>query len=167
MLIEILSPLFPNYFILIASTGNIGKNISWLTSSATRASINKSFIKNDNLGDITGKSGSQTITASLIGTGAGVLISSVIGMSYSYIIATFVVCYSMQLYASVKSVLSVEIKTINYQRGEIIIWEYLKSRKVLTTREVSKRELIFNFKYLLKKIKIKINQNIEKIPVFL
>lgn len=67
--IELLSPLAPQYFIAIASLANIGKNISCLAASASRAAIHHSFAISENLADVTAKSGSQTILASTIGTG--------------------------------------------------------------------------------------------------
>ncbi|KAF9174592.1 hypothetical protein BGX21_006707 [Mortierella sp. AD011] len=65
-LLELLTPLWPGYFLVIASISNIGKNMAWLASSATRAQMNKTFALRDNLGDITGKSGSQTTAAGLV-----------------------------------------------------------------------------------------------------
>eukprot|EP01041_Mallomonas_annulata_P009273 gene9273-19251_t len=67
--IELLTPLAPHYFLLMASIANIGKNISYLSASASRAALHKSFAIHENLADITAKSGSQTICSSMIGTG--------------------------------------------------------------------------------------------------
>ncbi|CAE7441460.1 RUS4, partial [Symbiodinium microadriaticum] len=66
--IELLTPLCPAYFLPLASIANIGKNISFLSASASRAAIHKSFAIHENLADITAKSGSQTVLASLLGT---------------------------------------------------------------------------------------------------
>jgi hypothetical protein len=78
-ILEVITILCPSYFLLMASFANIGKNISFLSSSATRVTMNKSFVKRDNLGDITAKAASQTIAASTIGTFIGVLISPFLG----------------------------------------------------------------------------------------
>ena len=37
--LEVMTPLFPQHFLLLATLANIGKNISWLAGSATRAGI--------------------------------------------------------------------------------------------------------------------------------
>jgi len=71
--IELLTPLVPQYFLLLASIANIGKNISFLAASASRAAIHKSFALQENLADITAKTGSQSIISSLIGTTLGIL----------------------------------------------------------------------------------------------
>ncbi|CAH1759390.1 5128_t:CDS:2 [Entrophospora sp. SA101] len=81
-LLELLAPLWPGMFLIIASISNIGKNISWLASSATRAQMHKTFALRENLGDITGKSGSQTTAAGLLGTALGVVISVIITKYY-------------------------------------------------------------------------------------
>lgn len=54
--IDILTLKFPHHFLLLASIANVGKNICFLLSSASRASINARFAKNNNIGDISGKS---------------------------------------------------------------------------------------------------------------
>jgi hypothetical protein len=44
-----------------------GKNVSWLSASASRAAIHKSFALRENLADVTAKTGSQTVLASSLG----------------------------------------------------------------------------------------------------
>ena len=75
-ILEILVPLAPHYFVLVASIANIFKNVSWMVTSATRAQIHKQFARHDNMGDITGKSAAQNTLASLIGTGLGIILST-------------------------------------------------------------------------------------------
>lgn len=48
------------------------KNVSWLTASASRASIHNNLSLKANLADVTAKSGSQSVAASIIGTMGGV-----------------------------------------------------------------------------------------------
>jgi hypothetical protein len=79
-LLEILSPLFPASLVLpVASVANIGKNIGFLTASASRAALHQSVAISGNLGDVTAKAGSQSIMASLIGTSLGIGLSSLLG----------------------------------------------------------------------------------------
>ena len=81
-MIELCTPLFPMYFLPLAAIANIGKNISFLAASASRAALNKSLALHNNLADVTGKCGSQSILASTIGTGMGVGIASMIPGEY-------------------------------------------------------------------------------------
>ena len=71
-LLEMSTPLAPSYFLPIASVANVGKNISFLAASASRAAIHRSFAIKENLADITAKAGSQSILSSTIGTAIGV-----------------------------------------------------------------------------------------------
>lgn len=61
-------------FLLLASTANILKNVSWMVVSATRAHFMKNFALKGNLGDLTGKAASQMTLASLLGTGLGLAV---------------------------------------------------------------------------------------------
>ena len=65
---ELMAPLVPGMFLLLASASNVGKNMAWLALSGTRAQMHQSLCRRDNLGDVTAKSGSQTTAAGLIGT---------------------------------------------------------------------------------------------------
>jgi hypothetical protein len=79
--IEILTLKFPNHFLLLASTANIMKNICFLLSAASRASINVQFAKRNNIGDISGKSVSQFTASTLFGVGIGLVLSKVIDIT--------------------------------------------------------------------------------------
>ena len=61
----------------------IVKNICWVASSATRASILRAFSREENLGDLTAKYASQSTAASLLGTGLG------LGVSHLFSLSTF------------------------------------------------------------------------------
>jgi hypothetical protein len=79
--IEVMTLQYPQHFLLLASVANVGKNVGYLLSSASRNSINMRFAKRNNMGDISGKSCSQWTTSSLVGMGLGMFLSSVINIS--------------------------------------------------------------------------------------
>ncbi|EEY58145.1 uncharacterized protein PITG_00760 [Phytophthora infestans T30-4] len=58
---EILTPLAPGSFLVIASLTNVAKNVAWLSASATRAGFHNSFVIRENLADVTAKTGPQGI----------------------------------------------------------------------------------------------------------
>jgi hypothetical protein len=102
-LLECIAPLYPGSFLVLASVANLGKNVSFLTASASRATMHQALCRSNagagtsrtveeedgkkmevassssslanNLGDVTAKAGSQGIAASLLGTGFGIAIS--------------------------------------------------------------------------------------------
>jgi hypothetical protein len=136
----VISPLSPGNFILIAGIANVGKNISWLSASATRAAIHRSFALKENLADITAKSGSQSVTTSLLGTTLGVAISPFVGSSTENVLAAFVCCSFIHLSANYIALKQVVIDTLNPQRMDLILKEYLVSGKILTPLQVSQVE---------------------------
>ncbi|CAO3571691.1 unnamed protein product [Mortierella alpina] len=132
--LELLTPLWPGSFLVIASISNIGKNMAWLASSATRAQMNKTFALRDNLGDITGKSGSQTTAAGLVGTGLGVVIAAL--MSYVSedptvlplvpMCLTFLPFSIFNIYSNYRSSHYVTTPSLNVPRAETVFYGILR-----------------------------------------
>lgn len=86
IIIEMITLRFPSAFIYLASIANVGKNITFLCSAATRAAINLKFAKQNNIGDIAGKSVTQFITASLVGMAIGLGVTNLCDISSMYTI---------------------------------------------------------------------------------
>ncbi|KAG0349876.1 vitamin B6 photo-protection and homoeostasis-domain-containing protein [Gamsiella multidivaricata] len=126
--LELLTPLWPGYFLIIASISNIGKNMAWLASSATRAQMNKTFALRDNLGDITGKSGSQTTAAGLVGTGLGVVIAALMNyvaedptvLPLIPMCLTFLPFSIFNIYSNYRSCYYVTTPSLNVPRAETV-----------------------------------------------
>lgn len=141
MFLELLTPLVPHYFLPIASVANIGKylllcfntrtsrcndsccllgiqsitgkNISFLAASASRATIHKSFAAHENLADVTAKAGSQTIAASMVGTGLGILVSSQIGADWSSVAMGCMAFSTVHLACTYRSLMHVVQNTVS------------------------------------------------------
>ncbi|KAJ3055606.1 hypothetical protein HK097_010030 [Rhizophlyctis rosea] len=125
-LIELLTPLIPHLFVPMASLSNIGKNIGWLASSATKASMHKGFLKEDNLGDVTAKAGAQSTAAGLIGTLGGIALSWGVGTSPSTLFFVFWPLCGLNLWSAYKANQAVITRTINLERGELLFHQILK-----------------------------------------
>ncbi|KAG0267294.1 hypothetical protein BGZ95_002884 [Linnemannia exigua] len=132
--LELLTPLWPGSFLVIASISNIGKNMAWLASSATRAQMNKTFALRDNLGDITGKSGSQTTAAGLVGTGLGVVIAALMShisedptvLPLVPMCLTFLPFSIFNIYSNYKSSHYVTTPSLNIPRAETVFYSVMK-----------------------------------------
>ncbi|KFH68059.1 hypothetical protein MVEG_06789 [Podila verticillata NRRL 6337] len=132
--LELLTPLWPGSFLVIASISNIGKNMAWLASSATRAQMNKTFALRDNLGDITGKSGSQTTAAGLVGTGLGVVIAALMShvsedptvLPLIPMCLTFLPFSIFNIYSNYKSSHYVTTPSLNVPRTETVFHRVLE-----------------------------------------
>lgn len=108
-------------------SGGVGKNISWLAASASRAGIHKSFLVEENLADITAKAGSQSTASSLVGTGVGIALSALVGPSVPHVVVGFVVLSVVHLYCNYRSLTAVNLRTLNPQRTELLCLSYLNS----------------------------------------
>ena len=123
--IELLTPLAPGYFLPLAGVANVGKNVSFLAASATRAAIHKSFATHENLADVTAKTGSQCILSSLAGTGLGLSLAAGLGGDYPSTLATFVGLSAASLAATYASLRGVTLTTLGSQRLDFVVSEYL------------------------------------------
>jgi len=120
-LLEILSPLFSGYFVLVASVANIGKNVSFLTASASRASLHQALSQRGNLGDITAKAGSQSIAASLVGTCLGIAISPLVGEDISRVAASFLFFSAFHQFCTYHGLKAVPLRSLNRHRLNILL----------------------------------------------
>eukprot|EP01034_Spumella_vulgaris_P031514 gene31514-38922_t len=122
---ELLTPLAPAYFIGIASVANIGKNISFLAASASRAAIHKSFATHENLADVTAKTGSQSVLSGMLGTGLGIGIAACIGDQYHLTVCAFTALSSVGVMSTYYSLSNVTINSLSPHRLEYLLREYL------------------------------------------
>lgn len=142
--LELLTPLAPAYFLPIAAVANVGKNISFLSASASRAAIHKSFAIHENLADITAKTGSQCIVGSLLGTSLGLSIAASVGQDYASVLTAFTACSAMSLAATYYSLNGVTLTTLSLARLDCIVDDYVRrgaGARVLTPEDVREREV--------------------------
>lgn len=156
-LLEILSPLAPGYFLLVASVANIGKNIAFLTAGASRAALHQALAFKDNLGDVTAKAGSQSIAASLLGTSLGIGLSPLIVEDYFHITLGFIGLSSIHQFCTYKSLKAVALKKLNRHRLLIALNLFVNqlsndkvmieddNQNVLSPASVSKHETFIPF----------------------
>ena len=130
--VELLTPLAPGYFLPLAAVANVGKNVSFLAASASRAAIHKSFATHENLADVTAKTGSQCILSSLAGTSLGLSLAASLGGDYGSIVAAFVACSALNLAATAASLKGVTLTTLSLARLDFVINAFLddKGREV-------------------------------------
>ena len=141
-LLELMTPLAPAYFLPIAAVANVGKNISFLSASASRAAIHKSLCRHENLADITAKTGSQCIVGSLLGTSLGLSIAASLGQDYNSIVMAFVACSSVSLGATYFSLKGVTLTTLSLARLDCLLQHHVShpSTALLSPAEVRQQE---------------------------
>lgn len=112
--LELITYIYPNFFLLLATCANSLKQISMLTSSATRNAIYNSFRLADdihareNIGDITAKGEAQIATVDLIGIGSGLILSKLIGIdSVQRILFVYVLLQTLEMICMYREISSV------------------------------------------------------------
>ena len=145
-LLEILSPLFHSSLVLpVASIANIGKNIGFLTASASRAAIHQSLAITSNLGDVTAKAGSQSIVASLVGTTIGIGLSSLLSHDVYNFSVGFGVLALIHQGSNYLSLKSVPLIHFNRHRLHLVLTHYLEHGDILSPKDVSEKEVYIPF----------------------
>lgn len=142
VLMEILTPLVPAYFLPMASLANVAKNISWLSASATRAGFHNSFAVRENLADVTAKAGSQSIASSILGTGLGIGLSQLTGASTTNVLCAFGALSAVHIFSIYRSTSCVSLRTLNCQRLHLVASGFVDSagERVPSLDTVSEQE---------------------------
>lgn len=144
IILEMVTLRFPGAFIYLASLANIGKNVTFLCASATRANINLRFAKKNNIGDIAGKAVTQFTTASLLGIGVGLFVSKVFNIaSLSTIIPLFTIFSALNIASSYYATIIVDEYYFNRQRFYILFKEFIRHNKIMSVKEVNDQELFY------------------------
>jgi hypothetical protein len=143
--LEICSPLLSAGWVLpMASIANVGKNIGFLTASASRAALHQSLALSGNLADVTAKAASQALGASLFGTAIGIGLSPVLDDVPHFAMGFFCLSIVHQTcnYWSLKSV---PLGHFNRHRLHLVLDEYLSTGRTLAPSEVAAREIFLPF----------------------
>lgn len=135
--LEIFSPYYGLLFIPIAALANMLKNISWMSTSASRTVILKSFASKGNLADLTAKCGSQIVCGNVIGTSFGVVASGILLYNHLSVLMPALALIPLSLYCCYKSLKYVTLNTLDIQRGIQSSSRYVKEHKIYSPQEVN------------------------------
>ena len=142
--LEILSPLVWSSWVLpVACIANIGKNIGFLTASASRAAIHQSLAIKGNLADVTAKSASQSMAAGLLGTGVGIGLSTFLDYEVTNFILGFCALSMIHQGCNYQSLKSVPLQHFNRHRLHILLSKYMETGVVLEPSQVANLERYF------------------------
>eukprot|EP00741_Cyanophora_paradoxa_P019590 tig00021133_g18911.t1 len=159
MAFEVMAPIVPNQFLLMASFANAAKSVAGMTQSATRNCFYKSFAKRENLGDITAKGEAQVMSCKLIGMSAGIYATSSVRENTALRLSLFSLVAAVHLFANLQSYRAVVLSQLNRQRTALLVDEYLKEKKVEEPAVINARERVFSPPFL--------PPPVERIPIHL
>ena len=139
---ELYSPyLGPYGKILALTTGEALRALCGVAAGASKAALSVHFAKHDNLAELNAKEASQETAVGLVGLAIGTLIVKYVEDHHTvvFLMTTLVFAHLWMNYLGVSSVC---MENLNRQRATILFEEFLKTGKVLSPEEVSKRESI-------------------------
>jgi hypothetical protein len=145
--LEILTPLFPQYFLALAALGNFTKSVAITVGMACRNSVLSSFVLRGNLGDISAKNDAQNVVTNLTGMGLGILTARVLPPRPAIRLGAFAALTALYSVLNYKSMKAVKLNVINRQRGAILADSFVRSdaRDVLDIDAVNDLECIVPF----------------------
>ncbi|KAI9107178.1 hypothetical protein K1719_021787 [Acacia pycnantha] len=143
--LELLTPAFPQCFLLLATIANIAKQISLACYLATRSAVHQSFAVADNLGEISAKAQIQTVCFDNL----GLMLAALINVFFeSYLrqqvgglhILIYLIFAGMDLLGIYQGLKFVHLQTLTKDRLEIILNTWIESGYIPTPAEVSEKE---------------------------
>eukprot|EP00559_Dactyliosolen_fragilissimus_P000931 CAMPEP_0184856384 /NCGR_PEP_ID=MMETSP0580-20130426/1572_1 /TAXON_ID=1118495 /ORGANISM="Dactyliosolen fragilissimus" /LENGTH=670 /DNA_ID=CAMNT_0027351385 /DNA_START=274 /DNA_END=2286 /DNA_ORIENTATION=+ len=117
--LEVLTYVKPHLFLPLAAGANALKQMSMLTSSATRNALYNSFKDGrgtENIGDITAKGEAQIAVVDLLGIASGVALSRAVGISVKSVLAVWITLQIIEIFCMYKEIRSVVFSMLNFER---------------------------------------------------
>ncbi|XP_072163272.1 RUS family member 1-like [Diadema setosum] len=140
--IELVSGLFPQFFILIACISSLFKSMVGVAGGATRAALTMHQARRNNMADVSAKDGSQETLVNLAALLMGLLITPLAAGNFMLTWCLFLICTGGHLYANYRAVTCVVMETLNQTRLHILSQDYLHSSQpsLLGPESVNKKE---------------------------
>lgn len=142
--VELLTPVFPQYFLLLASLANIAKQISLACYLATGSAVHRSFAVADNLGEISAKAQIQTVCFDNLGlmlaASLNMLLKNNQRLQAGLPFVVYPIFSAIDLLGIYQALKHVHLQTLTKDRLAIILGKWIESGHVPSPAEVSKDE---------------------------
>mmetsp|Transcript_1740 Transcript_1740/g.2981 ORF Transcript_1740/g.2981 Transcript_1740/m.2981 type:complete len:472 (-) Transcript_1740:221-1636(-) len=139
-IMELLTPLFPAHFLLFASLGTLfKKGADVATGPAYRVFLNH-FAISKNIGDVSSRAESQIVIGNLVGTGLGIGISFLVKDNLEQAFEAYGVLAVLHVLCTYFSVKDIALRTLNWNRLDVLLGQFVKEGTILTTTQVCQRE---------------------------
>ncbi|CAM0878579.1 unnamed protein product [Alopecurus aequalis] len=129
---DLTTPLYPGYFLPLASLGNLAKAVGRGFRDPSNRVIQNHFAKSGNLGEIAAKEEVWEVGAQLLGLSIGVLILDTPGIqsSYSTLTLTWLGVRLLHLWFRYQSLIVLKFRTVNLKRARILVRSHVAHRTV-------------------------------------
>ncbi|XP_031104188.1 protein root UVB sensitive 5 isoform X1 [Ipomoea triloba] len=129
---DLSTPLYPAYFLPLASLGNLAKAVARGLKDPSFRVIQNHFALSDNLGDVAAKEEVWEVAAELLGLAIGIFALDTPGLSKSYLMLalTWLSMRVLHLWFRYLSLSVLQFNTINIKRARILVNSHLLHRTV-------------------------------------
>ncbi|KAI3503151.1 hypothetical protein L1887_31587 [Cichorium endivia] len=142
--VELMTPAFPQYFLLLASIANIAKQISLACYLATGTAVHRSFAVADNLGEVSAKAQIQQVCFDNLGlmlaAALNIMLKNNQRLQAGLPFVVYPIFTAIDLYGIYQSLNHVHLQTLTKDRLEIIMDTWIKLGYIPSPAEVSKKE---------------------------
>ncbi|XP_071944514.1 RUS family member 1-like [Antedon mediterranea] len=125
--IELVSPLFPSVFVIIACVSSVFRSIVGVAGGATRAALTMHQARRNNMADVSAKDGSQETLVNLAALLIGLIITPLASGNYMLTWSLFFMFTFLHLYANYRAVTCVVMETLNQTRLHLLVQVFLQS----------------------------------------
>lgn len=146
--LESVTPAVPQFFLPLACLANMAKGASTVAAASTRSAIYRSFMRSENLGDITAKQETVGVAGDLMGTAVGILLSRLTEGHKRTATAAFVSVSVAHLFSVYNEIKGIQLGTLNRQRAHMLIKTYLADGAVPNLADGNRNERILNRPWL-------------------
>ncbi|KAJ7953276.1 Root UVB sensitive family [Quillaja saponaria] len=141
--LEMLTPAFPNLFVLIGAVAGAGRSAAALIQASTRSCFYAGFAAQRNFAEVIAKGEAQGMVSKSIGIMLGIALANCIGSSTPLALASFSVVTWIHMFCNLKSYQSIQLRTLNPYRASLVFSEYLLSGQAPSVKEVNDEEPLF------------------------
>eukprot|EP00668_Euglena_longa_P041605 GGOE01054777.1.p1 GENE.GGOE01054777.1~~GGOE01054777.1.p1 ORF type:complete len:426 (+),score=118.49 GGOE01054777.1:53-1330(+) len=139
--LDLVSPLFPRYFLLLVCLGSICRSMCGVAAGATRPGLSLHFARRGNLADISAKEGIQETLVTLFGLLAGLVCANALGTYGPYATwSVFLVLTAVHVVANYWGMRALALDTLNLQRATIVCRHHIRYGTALSPKQVAFRE---------------------------
>ncbi|KAI3946055.1 hypothetical protein MKX01_024811 [Papaver californicum] len=142
--VELLTPVFPRYFLLLATMANVAKQISLAGYLATGSAVHRSFAVAGNLGEVSAKAQIQTVCFDNIGLMLAALLNLLCKNNERLLAGLPFVVYpifsAIDLLGIYQGLKHVHLQTLTKDRLEIILDRWIHLEHIPSPADVSKEE---------------------------
>ncbi|CAN4106074.1 unnamed protein product [Withania somnifera] len=149
---DLCTPLYPSYFLPLASLGNLAKAVARGLKDPSFRVIQNHFAIAGNLGDVAAKEEVWEVAAELLGLALGILALDTPGISKSYptLALTWLSVRVLHLWFRYQSLSILQFNTINLKRARIIVNSHVLHCTVPGVNECNRMESILSWQRFLR-----------------